>query len=109
VNSRWTDLNAADQRLERAWRADFTGSIEGEGLLAPDRMKLPILLRLTRRGNSVTAAYSQDEGKTFHATPDPAEFNPPLAGRVYAGVAISPTNPYNNSEVWFSGLQIRKR
>ena len=60
-------------------------------------------------GNSVAAAYSQDGGKSFHAAPDPVEFNPPLAARVYAGVAISPTDAYTTSEIRFRGLQIRKR
>jgi hypothetical protein len=72
-------------------------------------LKLPIMLRLIRSGDTITAQYSTDHGKTFRAAGDPLTFDPPLPKSVYVGLAITAHNANKISEARFRDLQIQRR
>jgi hypothetical protein len=67
----------------------------------------PVVLRLTRKGDTITADYSADDGKTFR-TGRPFLFSPPLAKGIYLGLFITANDRSQISEAKFSGLEIRK-
>jgi uncharacterized delta-60 repeat protein len=71
--------------------------------------RLPITLRLTRRGDTITAAYSRDNGKSFQAVGEPYSFDPPLPRVIYAGLAITTHGASQVTEAKFSRLEILKR
>lgn len=68
----------------------------------------PLLLRLTRRRDTITAEYSRDNGRSFQRAGDPVTFVPPLPPMVYAGLAICSVNAGTITEAWFGDLVIRK-
>ena len=68
--------------------------------------RLPIMLRLTRRGNTITPSYSLDEGQTFLAVGGPLTFAQPLAPTLHVGLAISSNDRDRHSEAAFSDFQI---
>jgi regulation of enolase protein 1 (concanavalin A-like superfamily) len=70
-------------------------------------LQLPITLRLTRRGDTLTAEYSTDEGKSFQAV-DRYLFVPPLPKTLHVGLLITADNRTRVSEARFSVPQIRK-
>jgi WD40 repeat protein len=72
-------------------------------------LKLPILLRLTRRGNTLFPEYSQDNGQSFRPADEPLTFHPPLADTVYVGLASSSGDPTKVTEAKFDRLQIETR
>jgi hypothetical protein len=76
-------------------------------LPARTHLKLPILLRLTRRGNRITAEYSADNGRRFQPAGDPATFES-LPATAYAGLAITAHDPTRVSEARFRDLQLRE-
>jgi regulation of enolase protein 1 (concanavalin A-like superfamily) len=97
--------------LLRQWRAAAHGPT-GRALSIKDAaLNLPITLRLTRRGNVITPAYSLDDGQTFQADP-PITFAPPLAHTLHVGLAISGGTGFRArdgiSEALFSGLEITR-
>ena len=73
------------------------------------RLNSPILLRLTRRGTTIAAAYSSDGGRSYRPAGPPQRFNPPLANTVYAGLAITSRDESQVTEAKFSGLRIERR
>jgi hypothetical protein len=75
----------------------------------PVALRLPITLRLTRRGNEVAAACSRDGGKSFRLIGDPIPFAPPLARGLYVGLAITALDREQISEARFQDLKIEKR
>jgi WD40 repeat protein len=74
--------------------------------IADEELQLPILLRLTRRGNTVSAEYSQDDGRTFQQAGEPLTFSPPLVGTLCGGLAITAHQEGQVSEARFSGLKV---
>ena len=64
--------------------------------------RLPILLRLTRRGNTVTRQYSTDEGRTFRSAGPPVTFDRPLPKRLYIGLASAAGDRRQISEATFT-------
>jgi hypothetical protein len=72
---------------------------------------LPIVLRLTRQGDTITAEYSLDEGKTF-AAGGAYTFAPPLEKSLFAGLYVNAGNEDSSrratSEAKFSGAVIQK-
>jgi hypothetical protein len=92
------------------WRPltnDYTDALDP--LLSHSALKLPILLRLVRTGTTITAQYSNDQGRTFRAAGGPLTFDPPLANTVYVGLAVTSHQANQISEAQFRGLQIRQR
>jgi len=63
----------------------------GTPLLADRDLHLPLYLRLVRRSAQVTVYLSQ-EGQVFRPAGTPVTFNPPLAGALYGGYAITSDN-----------------
>jgi regulation of enolase protein 1 (concanavalin A-like superfamily) len=91
------------------WRRSADDGTADAEVIPHAAVKLPILLRLTRRGNTITAQYSRDEGHSFQPAGQPVIFDPPLASTVYPGLAITAHDESQVSEAKFSGLEIRKR
>jgi hypothetical protein len=90
-------------RQQRVSPDDATGN---EAVSPPSALKLPILLRLTRRGNTIAAETSQDGGRSFLRAGDPIRFDRPLPKSVYAGLAITAHNAGQISEAKFLDLRI---
>ena len=74
--------------------------------MTDEKLRLPIVLRLTRQGDTITARYSTDEGKSFQAACEPMTFDSPLPKTVYAGLAITAHDASQTSEARFSGLRV---
>jgi hypothetical protein len=82
--------------LVRLWRP--TASDNTWGLLSHGGATIPgpVLLRLTRRGNAITPAYSLDDGKTFVTAP-PITFATPLPPTLHVGLAITAGNGFDGN------------
>lgn len=97
--------------LLRQWRTAADVSTRRVLSIKDTALKLPIVLRLTRRGNVITPEYSLDDGQSFHAEA-PVTFAPPLANTLRVGLAITGGTGFGArdgfSEAMFSGLEIRK-
>jgi regulation of enolase protein 1 (concanavalin A-like superfamily) len=77
-------------------------------LIRAKELTFPILLRITRQGNTLTAAYSRDDGKTFEVAGPPLEHDPPLDKTLYVGVAACSGVRGALGSVQFSGLDIKQ-
>jgi hypothetical protein len=71
-----------------------------------DRWRLPVLVRLTRRGSTITTEYSLDEGRSFRPASAPVTFHPPLPRTVYAGASIWAPSESEPGEVTLHELRI---
>jgi WD40 repeat protein len=107
-NSRHASLDL-DRALGLGWREDFGPGFGGEWILAPDQLKLPILLRLRRHGNTIFASCSEDNGQRFHRAVDSVEFAPALAQRLHVGMVVSRSHPDWTGEARCSRLEIQKQ
>jgi hypothetical protein len=96
----------AEHGLQFNGRATTDDTSSASDVIPHAALKLPILLRLIRRGSTVTAAYSRDQGRSFLAAGKPLSFDPPLANTVYAGLAITAHDEGRVSEAKFRGLRI---
>jgi hypothetical protein len=80
-------------------------------LLRARDVTLPLVLRLTRQGDSITAEYSLDDGKTFQVGQTYA-FTQPLEKTLFVGLYINAghdgTSRTTISKTQFSGVTIRK-
>jgi WD40 repeat protein/class 3 adenylate cyclase len=85
-----------------------TASQDFLSLTALRALKLPITLRLTRRGNVLLAEYSLDHGRSFRWAGDPVQFDPPLPKTLFAGLVITSHHVGQTSEAKFSGLEISR-
>jgi regulation of enolase protein 1 (concanavalin A-like superfamily) len=93
------------------WRAmvnEDNDQFDVPELISRQALKLPITLRLTRRGAIITTETSRDEGRSFQPAGKPLTFDPPLAKTVYAGLAITSRDEDQIREAKFSGLAIGK-
>jgi hypothetical protein len=77
-------------------------------ILDADTLKVPIVIRLTRKGNTLTPEYSLDDGKTFEAAGDAATFEQDLPKTVYVGLAVASRDGAKPTTGRFSGLEIKK-
>jgi len=102
-------VNAA-QGLQFKWRTiPNDGTDFGYADLIPTaQLKMPITLRLTRRGSLVFAAYSRDGGRRFQSAGEPYELNPPVPDTLYAGLAITAHNALKTTRATFRGLELRQ-
>jgi hypothetical protein len=89
------------------WRATAYDPGAGRRTIGDASLKIPIMLRLTRKGNSITAEYSLDDGQTFQMS-RAITFAPPLATMLYLGLYISADDRSQISEARFSLPEIRK-
>lgn len=92
------------------WRMQRNDISEWPGSAAIDSDSLlpPLVLRLTRRGNTITPEYSTDNGQTFQSAGDPVTFETALPRTVHVGLAITAHTTAQVSEAKFSNLEIRK-
>jgi hypothetical protein len=93
--------------LVARWRLNPDGLTDGATPIERAVLQLPITLRLTRKGDTLTAEYSIDEGKSFQVV-DRYLFVPPLPKTLHAGLLITADNRTRVSEARFSVPQIRK-
>jgi AAA domain-containing protein/WD40 domain-containing protein len=91
------------------WRRTANGDSDNDFVIENAKLRLPVVLRLTRQGDALRGEYSTDHGKSFHSAGDPLAFAPALPKTVYVGLAITAHNVNRISEAQFSGLQIQKR
>jgi hypothetical protein len=77
----------------------------GKPIVSPQRFRTPILLRLIRRGNTLSAQYSLD-GRTFKAAGRPNTFRPPLPNALYVGCSVAASNSRYVVTNWFHDLTI---
>ncbi len=101
----------SDRGLYYQWRLMTNNYTDDHGrpVISHAALELPIVLRLTRLGETITAEYSTDQGKTFRTTGNPVTFHPPLPRSVHVGLAITAHNANRISEARFSRLQIQER
>jgi hypothetical protein len=96
--------------LEAAWRQlPGAGTEVMPGGVVSGIRAQPVLLRLTRRGNTVTAEHSRDGGKSYRPVGEPVTFEPPLPATLHVGLAITAHDVAKTSEARFAGLEIRQR
>jgi hypothetical protein len=62
--------------------------------------KRPLVLRLTRRGDTIQLEYSEDEGQRFQSG-GAVTFDSPLSGVLYVGVGSTATDRTKLSEAKF--------
>jgi hypothetical protein len=92
------------------WRpvANSANDLGNNVSIDTDTLKPPITLRLIRKGNTITAQYSTDDGKTFQSAGDPYTFDQALPKTLYVGLAITAHDASKVSESHFSNLDIKK-
>jgi hypothetical protein len=89
------------QRLKEGGKA----AVPRKPVLPDKRMRLPLLLRLVRRGSTLTSFYSVD-GVKFTPAGKPLRFNPALPESLYVGYAITAQNAGAISSHFFRDLII---
>jgi regulation of enolase protein 1 (concanavalin A-like superfamily) len=94
--------------ITEAWRLTTGASPFASDMIERDGIRLPLLLRLTRRGNTITPEYSRDEGKTFRLAGPPITFNPPLATTLSVGVGAGSGSRHTAGTARFQDLTIQK-
>jgi regulation of enolase protein 1 (concanavalin A-like superfamily) len=94
--------------LSLLWRPLSNSSADARQVIDDHKLRLPIVLRLARQGDAITAAYSTDGGRSFQPAGERIPFYPPLAKTLYVGLALSSHNVSQMGEARFSDLQIRK-
>jgi WD40 repeat protein len=90
-------------------RATANGQAVERPVIDDSKLKLPILLRLTRRGNRISAEYSTDNGRSYRAAVEPQSFEPGLAKTLLVGLAITSHDATKVTEARFRSLEIRKQ
>jgi DNA-binding GntR family transcriptional regulator len=97
-----------DNGLVFQWRAQTHGKTALSQALDADTLKVPIVLRLTRKGSEITAELSQDDGATFKLAADLFTFDRDLPRRLYVGLAATAHNSSQITEAKFNGLEVQK-
>lgn len=88
------------------WRPAANETTNDMGVIF-DPPRFPMLLRLGRRGNTLMAEYSLDNGRRFQPVANPLTLDPPLVPTVYVGLANSSLEVNEISEAKFRDLQIK--
>jgi WD40 repeat protein len=95
--------------VQHKWRAAAGDRTSVEDVLQQGESRPPLMLRLTRTGNTITAEYSRDNGRSFQPAGTTPTFPRPLSRTLRVGLAITSHDVNKISEAKFQGLQIRKR
>jgi DNA-binding GntR family transcriptional regulator len=90
------------------WRPQTHGKTALSQVLDADTLKVPIVLRLTRRGNQITSELSLDDGQTFTRAPERYTYERDLPRRLYVGLAATAHDSSQITEAKFNGLEIKK-
>jgi hypothetical protein len=96
--------------LRFIYRGAASGSTDGfynPQPLPPAALKVPIWIRLTRSGRTITAAYSAD-GQTFQTVPESFTFDQDLPRTLYIGLAITSVDMSSISTARFTVPEIKK-
>jgi hypothetical protein len=93
--------------LRFQWRPSRDAWAQSRPPLPEAALRLPILLRLTRRGDTLTAGYSKDDGKSWRPAGEAVRFEEPLPRSVYAGLAVTSHREGEISAARFRGVRIR--
>jgi hypothetical protein len=94
--------------LHCKWRVTPDDVTLFRDVISHSALKPPVLLRLTRRGDTITAEYSRDNGRRFQSAGEPVRFDQDLPQTMFAGLAISAHDVKKISEAKFRDLQIKK-
>jgi hypothetical protein len=102
---------SAGQGLISEWRAETDAMTQwlGAPLISKNALQLPILLRLTLRGNTIQPAYSLDGGATFRLAGPRVAFTTALPKTLYVGLAITAADRLRMSQADFASLEIQKQ
>jgi WD40 repeat protein len=98
----------ARKGLTFQWRLTTGGDSDWRPQLKDADLKLPITLRLTRRGNTIIPEYSSNGGEHFQPAGDPLRFPQPLPQTLFAGLTITSHAVGQTSEAMFQDLILRK-
>jgi hypothetical protein len=90
------------------WRTETDGHTALFQALDADSLKVPLLLRLIRRGNEISAEVSLDDGQTYKPAADPFTYERALPARLYVGLAATSHNSGQVTEAKFNALKIEK-
>jgi hypothetical protein len=98
--------------LVRQWRPTTGGDTFVFQTIQNRTLAVPVVLRLTRKGDTITPEYSTDDGKSFQAA-RAVTFAPTLARTLYVGLAITAGTDGSAdrdriSEAKFANLEIKK-
>jgi hypothetical protein len=91
--------------IGRQWRLNTDDWTDWSQSISDPAFHPPILLRLTRQGDTITPAYSVDDGKTF-VTGRAISFPTPLPRTVYVGVAAASGRRASAGQIQFRDLVI---
>lgn len=108
-------LTTARSGLQYLWRATTDDWSYVTEVMPHAALKLPrpplrggARLRLTRRGDTITAEYSRARARTFQPAGAPVPFDAPLPQTLSVGLVISANDASKISEAKFSDLAIQK-
>ncbi len=76
--------------------------------IPPNRLKTPVVIRLTRKGRILTSEFSTDDGKSFQPAGDPYTFDQELPQSVYVGLALVGNDRYHLEQARFTNLEVKK-
>jgi regulation of enolase protein 1 (concanavalin A-like superfamily) len=94
--------------LVQHWRIVDGGPQIGGPTIERESVRLPVVLRLTRRGDQVTAEYSKDDGQTFRRLGPIITFSTPLSRTLYVGLAANSGSRFQSGIARFENLTIQK-
>jgi hypothetical protein len=91
----------------RAGTAEYADENDPSAI-AGNTLRAPVVLRLTRQGNTISSEYSTDSGKTFQPAGDPLTFDQDLPASLSVGLFMNSTDRFNLATAKLSDLQIQK-
>jgi WD40 repeat protein len=101
-------LALADGGFQCKWRSTADDTTDTQDVDSSAALRMPLLLRLTRRGDTILAEYARPEDGRFQSAGEPMRFDPPLPKTVHVGLVISAEDSRKISEARFSGLEIKE-
>jgi regulation of enolase protein 1 (concanavalin A-like superfamily) len=92
--------------LNFQWRRGDDEECDTHDVIASPALKLPMVLRLTRRGDTITPEYSRDDGRHFQSAGAPLTLEETLPPTIYTGLSITSHNPGQITEAKFRDLRV---
>jgi hypothetical protein len=92
------------------WRSqtDAMSQWPGTATLSRTALRFPLLLRLTRRGDTIVRSYSLDGGTTFRLSGPGLVFTPGLPQTLFVGLAITAADRRRTTQADFADLAIQR-
>jgi hypothetical protein len=94
--------------FDTKWRSTADDTTDAQNVNPSATLRMPALLRLIRRGDTILAAYARPEDGRFQSAGEPMRFDPPLPKTVHVGLVISSEDRSRISEARFSDLEVKK-